>query len=58
MNKKTLRSVGIWVFAIGLGGGVINTVEYIPNTISWAVIIVGLIVIIASNFIPKEEPDR
>ncbi|WP_199868552.1 hypothetical protein [Virgibacillus senegalensis] len=55
MNKKMLRSLGIVVFAVGYA---IHIGEYIPNTVSWTVTIVGLVLVIASNFVKKEKPDR
>lgn len=53
LNKKTLRFLGTVIFAIGAIDA-INIVDYIPgNYISWALAIIGIILIITSNFIQK-----
>ncbi|MEC5425742.1 hypothetical protein QGM71_19925 [Virgibacillus sp. C22-A2] len=58
MNKNTLRFLGTVIFAIGAVDA-INIVNFIPmNYISWALAIIGIVILIASNFIPKQKTDQ
>lgn len=57
MNKKMLSFLGIVLFAVGIVD-ILNIVDFIPNTISWVLAIIGVVLLIASNFIAKEKPDR
>ena len=56
MNKNILRFLGTLIFAFGTVDA-INIVDFILlDYLSWVLAIIGIFLIIASNFIPKEKP--
>ncbi|AKG03393.1 hypothetical protein AAV35_000405 [Salimicrobium jeotgali] len=59
MNKNILKILGILFFSFGVID-VINIIDYptLIINIGWTFTIIGILLIIASNFVQKKKPNQ